>query len=98
MGRSERRQVRCVYLGRTEDDKLLYAGKAEHGFSGDDARDLVKQLKPLVQTAQPYSVKVSKPKAVWLKPKLLAEIEYRAQTESGKLRHPSFEGLRGELD
>lgn len=86
-----------AYLGRLEGDKLVYAGKVENGISADDARDLLKRLKPLVQRQQPYAIKVKKPKAVWAHPTLLAEIEYRAQTESGKLRHPSFKGLREDL-
>jgi bifunctional non-homologous end joining protein LigD len=34
------------------------------------------------------------PKAEWLKPKLLAEVEYRRRTSSGLLRHPSYKGMR----
>ncbi|GAA0023104.1 ATP-dependent DNA ligase [Bradyrhizobium sp. B024] len=34
---------------------------------------------------------------VAFEPKLLAEIEYRAKTAEGKLRHPFFKGLREDL-
>lgn len=54
-------------------------------------------MKPLIQKAQPYTVKIKKLKAIWVKPDLLAEVEYRAQSEAGKLRHPSFKGLREDL-
>jgi ATP-dependent DNA ligase len=30
-------------------------------------------------------------------PKLLAEIEYRAKSAEGKVRHPFFKGLREDL-
>nr|WP_281051962.1 hypothetical protein [Rhizobium ruizarguesonis] len=30
----------------------------------------------------------------WIKPKLVAEIEYQAWTHDGKLRHASYRGLR----
>jgi bifunctional non-homologous end joining protein LigD len=40
---------------------------------------------------------VKKPKAVWLKPTLLVDVEYRALTGTGKLRHPSFKGIREDL-
>jgi ATP-dependent DNA ligase len=33
-------------------------------------------------------------KGVWVEPKLLAEIEYRAKSAQGKVRHPLFNGLR----
>ncbi|MBX5029363.1 hypothetical protein HJB69_12405 [Rhizobium lentis] len=35
---------------------------------------------------------------IWIKPKLVAEIEYRAWTHDGKLRHPSYKGLRDDQD
>lgn len=47
--------------------------------------------------AQPLLKKVVKPKAKWLRPKLLVEVEYRAMTGEGKLRHPSYKGLREDL-
>jgi len=31
-------------------------------------------------------------------PELVAEIEFRAWTDDGKLRHASFKGLRDEAD
>jgi bifunctional non-homologous end joining protein LigD len=36
-------------------------------------------------------------KGVWVEPKLLAEIEYRAKSAEGKVRHPFFKGLREDL-
>ncbi|NLS07665.1 hypothetical protein HGP14_30870 [Rhizobium sp. P32RR-XVIII] len=33
-----------------------------------------------------------------MKPTLIAEIEYRAWTDDGKLRHASYKGLREEQD
>jgi bifunctional non-homologous end joining protein LigD len=38
-----------------------------------------------------------RPKAQWVRPDVLADIEYRALTGEGKLRHPSFKGLREDL-
>ncbi|WP_315861364.1 hypothetical protein [Rhizobium leguminosarum] len=35
---------------------------------------------------------------VWIRPTLVAEVEYRAWTHDGKLRHPSFKGVREEED
>lgn len=86
-----------LYLGRKEKGALVYAGKVDHGFSPDVIADVVRRLKPLIQKSQAYTTKIRKPKAIWVKPELLAEIEYRAQSEAGKLRHPSFKGLRDDL-
>jgi bifunctional non-homologous end joining protein LigD len=37
---------------------------------------------------------IREPGTVWVRPKLVAEIEYRGWTEDELLRHPSFKGLR----
>jgi bifunctional non-homologous end joining protein LigD len=37
------------------------------------------------------------PKAQWLKPVLLGDVEYRRKTAAGLLRHPSYKGLREDL-
>lgn len=86
-----------LYLGRREGSDLIYAGKVDHGFSNDQIADLQKRLKPIVQKSQAYTKKIAKPKAVWVRPVLLAEIEYRAKSAHGKLRHPSFKGIRDDL-
>jgi ATP-dependent DNA ligase len=36
-------------------------------------------------------------KGIWVEPQLLAEIEYRAKSAEGKVRHPFFKGLREDL-
>jgi ATP-dependent DNA ligase len=33
----------------------------------------------------------------WLQPKLLADVEFRALTGDGKLRHPSLKGIREDI-
>jgi bifunctional non-homologous end joining protein LigD len=43
--------------------------------------------KPAVDTGR-------KRNAVFVRPELVAEIEYRAWTHDGKLRHASYKGLR----
>jgi bifunctional non-homologous end joining protein LigD len=87
-----------VYLGRAVEGKLEYAGKVEHGFSDQSARGVVERLRPLLQRAQALNTKIKKPKARWVKPLVLADVEYRALTGEGLMRHPSFKGVREDLD
>lgn len=47
--------------------------------------------KPAVNTGR-------KRNAVFVRPELVAEIEYRAWTNDGKLRHASYKGLRDRED
>jgi bifunctional non-homologous end joining protein LigD len=85
-----------IYLGRRKGNDLLYAGKVDHGFDKTSAAELRKRLTPLIRKTQPYSKKIAH-KALWVEPELLAEIEYRAKSAEGKVRHPFFKGLREDL-
>jgi bifunctional non-homologous end joining protein LigD len=85
-----------LYLGRRKGDDLVYAGKVDHGFNNDIAKDLQARLKPLVRKTQPYSKRIAH-RGIWVEPSLLAEIEYRAKSAEGKVRHPVFKGMREDL-
>jgi bifunctional non-homologous end joining protein LigD len=82
-----------IYLGRRRGDDLIYAGKVDHGFTKASAIDLRQRLTPLIRKTQPYAKKIAH-KAIWVEPQLMAEIEYRAKSAEGKVRHPFFKGLR----
>jgi bifunctional non-homologous end joining protein LigD len=51
----------------------------------------------LKTTKQPIESDRAFPKAEWLKPVLLGDVEYRRKTAGGLLRHPSYKGLREDL-
>ncbi|SFN03238.1 bifunctional non-homologous end joining protein LigD [Bradyrhizobium sp. Rc3b] len=85
-----------IYLGRRKGDDLVYAGKVDHGFDKSSADELRKRLEPLVRKTQPYTKRIAH-KGTWVEPKLLAEIEYRAKSAEGKVRHPFFKCLREDL-
>jgi bifunctional non-homologous end joining protein LigD len=85
-----------LYVGRQEGDGLVYAGKVDHGFDNVSAKDLEARLKPLIRKTQPYARKIAH-RGIWVEPSLLAEIEYRAKSASGKVRHPFFKGIREDL-
>jgi len=74
-------------LGRRSGEELVYAGKVDHGFDGASAKDLQTRLKPLVRKTQPYAKRIAH-RGIWVEPSLLAEIEYRAKSAAGKVRHP----------
>jgi bifunctional non-homologous end joining protein LigD len=85
-----------IYVGRRKGKELIYAGKVDHGFDKTSAADLQKRLKPLIRKTQPYAKRIAH-SGIWVEPELLAEIEYRAKSADGKVRHPFFRGLREDL-
>jgi bifunctional non-homologous end joining protein LigD len=85
-----------IYLGREKAGRLIYAGKVDHGFTPESEKELRAKLKPLVRRTQPYAKKIAH-RGIWVEPSLLAEIEYRAKSAEGKVRHPFYKGLREDL-
>lgn len=85
-----------LYVGRRKGDDLVYAGKIDHGFDKASTAELRRRLEPLVRKTQPYAKRIAH-KGVWVEPKLLADIEYRAKSAEGKVWHPFFRGLREDL-
>jgi bifunctional non-homologous end joining protein LigD len=53
-------------------------------------------LEPLIRKTQPYTKRIAY-KGIWVEPEFLAEIEYRAKSAEGKVRHPVFKGIREDL-
>jgi bifunctional non-homologous end joining protein LigD len=85
-----------IYVGRQRGDNFDYAGKVDHGFDAPSIKELQARLKPLIRSTQPYTKKIAH-RAFWVEPQLNAEIEYRAKSAEGKLRHPFFRGIREDL-
>jgi bifunctional non-homologous end joining protein LigD len=85
-----------IYVGREKAGQLIYAGKVDHGFTPESEKELRAKLKPLVRKTQPYAKKIAH-RGIWVQPSLLAEIEYRAKSAEGKVRHPFYKGLREDL-
>jgi hypothetical protein len=77
-----------LYLARRKGNDLIYAGKVDHGFDAASAKDLQARLMPLIRKTQPYAKKIAH-RGIWVEPELFAEIEYRAKSAEGKVRHPS---------
>jgi bifunctional non-homologous end joining protein LigD len=85
-----------IYVGRRKGKDLVYAGKVDHGFDAASAKHLQARLKPLIRKTQPYAKRIAH-RGVWVEPSLLAEVEYRAKSAEGKVRHPFFKGIREDL-
>ena len=88
--------VGSLLLGARKGDGLIYVGSVGTGFKDSEARDLKMKL-DAIRTKRP-AVSVKGKSLVFVEPVMAAEIEYRAWTGDGKLRHASYKGLREEQD
>jgi bifunctional non-homologous end joining protein LigD len=91
--------IGALLLGYYDNDgKFVFAGKVGTGFTQKLLGELHRRLTPLVQKECPFAVA---PPAGWLgrtahwtRPELVGEVAFTEWTDDGRLRHPSFQGLR----
>jgi bifunctional non-homologous end joining protein LigD len=93
--RGSRTDLGALLVGHFEGDRLRYAGKVGTGFTRATLRELFQRLDPLVRETSPFVPERGIPRsATWVEPELVAQIGFMEWTSDGRLRHPSFVGLR----
>ncbi len=93
------RGIGALLLGYYEQGEFIYAGKCGTGFNLEDSMDLRRRLDKLALEPSKTGAFKAVPPAVrrearYVAPKLVCEIEFTEWTPDGRLRHPSFQGLR----
>lgn len=86
----------ALLLGIYDGDQLTYCGNVGTGFSQTSLAQIKRRL-DLLKTKQPpfeNPPRAARRNTTWVKPELVAEVEFAEWTEDGMLRHPSFQGLR----
>ena len=84
-----------LLLATARNGNLVYVGGVGTGFNGRSAPALKTRLDELT-TAKPAIAGLRNKQAVWTKPEIVVEIEFRGWTEDGQLRHPSFQRVRDD--
>jgi bifunctional non-homologous end joining protein LigD len=91
----------ALLLGQFEDGALVFTGNVGTGFSRDDADGLRRTLTTLEQPTSPFGRRPTGPtvrRAHWVRPVLVCTVRFVEWTDDGRIRHPSFQGLRPTVD
>lgn len=89
--------VGSLLLGVYDDrDRLAYVGHVGTGFTDQMLRQLETDLRPLARATPPVPdvPREFARHARWVEPCLVGEVAFRNWTPDGRLRHPSWRGLR----
>ncbi len=103
--KKSRQYFGALILGYYRGKRLIFAGRVGTGFNDNALKMIYSKLKPL-EIPQPMVEEIQEPsgrwrprgwKAAdshWVKPQLVAQVQFTEWTADGILRHPSFQGLR----
>jgi bifunctional non-homologous end joining protein LigD len=92
-----RKAIGALVLGVYRHGVLCHVGRVGTGFTANMAHELFMKLDPLRTPSSPFGARLSTEAARrvrYVRPELVAEVEFRGWTADQVLRHASFRGLR----
>ena len=76
------------------EGRLHFAGGVGTGFNAAFHASVTSQLLPLAISSNPFVQRVAKKDVIFVKPQLVAEVEFRRWPEGGQVQQASFKGIR----
>lgn len=89
--------IGSLLLGIPDEGKLRFVGRVGTGFTEHDLTRMKKQLTPLRTDESPFGAQLSGPDGrgvTFVRPTLVGEVRFSEWTMDGRLRQPSWRGLR----
>lgn len=92
--------IGSLLIGVYDERGLRFAGHVGTGFTERMLADMERMLRPLETSVSPYAETVPREfarDAHWVEPRLVGEVVYTSWTKDGRLRAPSWRGLREDV-
>lgn len=88
--------VGSLLLGYYQNEKLIYAGRTGTGFTQATQKTLRKRLDELRESKAFFAELTADARkdAIWVRPELVAEVQFANWTSDHRVRQASFQGLR----
>src|SRR3989441_11385880 len=98
-GKGSRAPLGALLLGYWDDGKLVYCGHVGSGFDDRTLAQVKARVGKLATKTRPFSEEPELHSPTdWVRPELVAEVEFQQWTPDGMLRAPVFLRLRDDVD
>jgi len=84
----------ALLVGYYDNGQLRYGGKVGTGFTSAVLRQLRSTLEGIEVTSSPFQDPPRERGAHWVSPNLVVSVTFGEWTDAGRLRHPSYQGMR----
>jgi bifunctional non-homologous end joining protein LigD len=88
----------ALVVGFHRGGELLYSGRVGTGYTDAELVRLGSLLAPLARPTSPFAGRQPPRLTRFVEPVLVCVVEYTELTQTRTLRHPSYKGLRDDVD